>query len=63
MRFSIQAGELAVEYRGFGSNRRRMSECAHLLVDMATALANEEASKVINAAVEMLGVPDDAGEL
>lgn len=63
MRFTVAAGDLEVTYRGLGRNRKRMRECVLLLVDVAAAQDAAGCEAVIDAAAQMLGVPDDASDL
>lgn len=63
MRFTVAVQDIEVTYRGLGRNRKRMDECVLLLMDIAKARDEEGCEAVINAAAEMLGVPDDASGL
>ncbi len=63
MRFTVVAGDLEVSYRGFARNRKRMRECVLLLVDISEARDAAGCEAVIEAAAQMIGVPDDASEL
>ncbi len=63
MRFRVTAGEVEVEYRGLGRNRKRMREVALLAVDMAKAADTAGREAVIQAAVDMMGIPYDVSEI
>ncbi len=63
MRFNIETEGVSVSYAGFGRNRRRMREVALLAIEMVQAQDASGRDAVIDAALEMIGVPDDASEL
>jgi orotate phosphoribosyltransferase-like protein len=56
-------GEVEVEYRGLGWNRKRMREVALLAVDLAVAADTAGREAVIQAAVDMVGIPYDVSEI
>lgn len=63
MRFRMVTGEVEVEYRGLGWNRKRMREVALLAVDLAVAADTAGREAVIQAAVDMVGIPYDVSEI
>ncbi len=64
MRIHIEADGVSVGFQGLALGRRkRMREVALLAIDMVAARAEAARDAVIEAAVEMMGVPDDASDL
>lgn len=64
MRFHVEADGVSVGFQGLAFGRRkRMREVALLAVEMVTARADAGREAVIEAALEFMGVPEDASEL
>lgn len=64
MRFEITADNVAIQYCGFTlTPRKRLREIALLVGDINTALVNTVAEATVQAAMEMMGIPDDVSGL
>lgn len=64
MRIHIEADGVSVGFQGLAWGRRkRMREVALLAIDMVTARGESAQAAVMDAALEMMVMPDDVSDL